>query len=84
MLGNKDMLILQIREREWGIFLIILEMAMGWGEAYPFPHPIKILPPFSIISQNKFSGVEMMNSHVKNDFFILISFLIYLFYNKYG
>lgn len=59
-----------------------LGMTKGWGvvgDADPFLILLKNMFAFPISSLDKFSGVRMKNFHVENDFFIFISFFIYLF-----
>lgn len=59
-----------------------------WGEVEvgkfnSFSILLKVSPLFPTSFLNKFSGIEMEDLYIENDFSILISFQVYLFYSKY-
>ena len=56
----------------------------GSGKVYPFPIRLKILLSFLVLFSNKFSDLKIRNLSMRNDFFILTPFSIYLFYIGYG
>lgn len=69
---------------------LLYHQKSGWqwgevevGKLNSFSILLKVSPLFPTSFLNKFSGIEMENLYVENDFSILISFQVYLFYSKY-